>query len=377
MASRRRRRRMSRPMLLSLAASAVLVVAAVVAGLVLLPGSNRGASTASSDVPGQATPATSPPSSALASAPSGTGSGKKAGQHGAKPQVLRSVNCGPDPHLCGFPDATNTGVPAGMSLRSVPAEVSRGPGWSSNSQGDVEVSGNGAVFAGYSVHGYVDVTGSNVTVKDNAISNSGNDINGDGVNLTGNPSNVTIEDNTISSPYGSHGENGVFAGIKDVTGEAMGTRVLGNNIADASTGVQLYIGLIEDNYIHDEALASSESHLNGTTSNGSTVPLTIQHNTVFNPNGQTDAVSLFEDFGVEANVVINDNLLAGGGYVVYGGQNPGGPQAHNIQITNNRFSTIYYPQSGYYGYITAFDPHAPGNVWSGNVWDSNNKPLGG
>jgi hypothetical protein len=364
-------------MLLSVAASAVLVVAAVVAGLLLMPGSNRGASTASSDVPGQATPATSPPSSALASAPSGSGSGRKAGKHGAKPEVLRSVNCGPDPHLCGFPDATNTGVPAGVTLRSVPGEVSRGPGWTSNAQGDVEVSGNGAVFAGYSVHGYVDVTGSNAIIKDNAISNSGNDINGDGVNLTGNPGNVTIEDNTISSPYGSHGENGVFAGIKDVTGEAMGTRVLGNNIADASTGVQLYIGLIENNYIHDEALASADSHLNGTTSNGSTVPLTIQHNTVFNPNGQTDAVSLFEDFGVEANVVINNNLLAGGGYVVYGGQNPGGPQAHNIQITNNRFSTIYYPQSGYYGYITAFDPQAPGNVWSGNVWDKNNKPLEG
>jgi len=368
---------MSRRMLLSVAASAVLVVAAVAVGLLLAHGSSRPASTASADAPGQATPATSPPSSALASAPSGPGSGKKAGQHGAKPEVLRSVNCGPDPHLCGFPDATNTGVPAGVRLRSVPAEVSRGPGWSSNAQGDVEVSGNGAVFAGYSVHGYVDVTGSNATVKDNAISNSGNDINGDGVNLTGNPSNVTIEDNTISSPDGSHGENGIFAGIKDVTGEAMGTRVLGNNIADASTGVQLYIGLIENNYIHDEALASADSHLNGTTSNGSTVPLTIQHNTVFNPNGQTDAVSLFEDFGVEANVVINNNLLAGGGYVVYGGQNPGGPQAHNIQITNNRFSTIYYPQSGYYGYITAFDPNAPGNVWSGNVWDKNNKTLGG
>jgi hypothetical protein len=358
------------------AASAVLVVAAVVTGLLVTQGS-RSASTASADVPGQATPATSPPRSALASAmPSGSHSAKKSGSHGAKPEVLRSVNCGPDPHLCGFPDATNTGVPAGVTLRSVPAEMSSGPGWTSNSQGDVEVSGNGAVFEGYSVHGYVDVTGSNVTIKDNAISNSGNDITGDGVNLTGNPSNVTIEGNTISSPYGSHGDNGVFAGIKDITGEAMGTRVLDNNIADASTGVQLYIGLVENNYIHDEALASAGSHLNGTTSNGSTVPLTIQHNTVFNPNGQTDAVSLFEDFGVEANVVINDNLLAGGGYVVYGGQNAGGPQAYNIHITNNRFSTIYYPQSGYYGYITAFNPNAPGNAWSGNVWDSNNKPLG-
>jgi hypothetical protein len=366
---------MSRPMLLSMAASAVLVVAAVVAGFVLTHGS-RTASAASADVPGQATPATSPPTSALAPAISSSSRSKKKSSHKATPEVVRSVNCGPDPHLCGFPDATNTGVPAGVTLRSVPAEASSGPGWTSNSQGDVEVSGDGAVFEGYSVHGYIDVTGSNVTIKDNAISNSGNDIDGDGINLTGNPSNVTIENNTISSPYGSQGENGVFAGIKDITGEARGTRVLSNNIADASTGVQLYIGLVENNYIHDEALASSASHLNGTTSNGSTIPLTIQHNTVFNPNGQTDAVSLFEDFGVEANVVINDNLLAGGGYVVYGGQNPGGPQAYNIQITNNRFSTIYYKQSGYYGYITAFNPNAPGNVWSGNVWDSNNKPLG-
>src|SRR5450631_21403 len=277
---RRRRRQLSRPMLLSVAASALLVVAALVTGFSLMHGS-RGtstastASTASTDVPGQATPATSPPSSALASAPSAAGSGKKSGSHKAKPEVLRSVNCGPDPHLCGFPDATNAGVPAGVTLRSVPAEAASGPGWTSDAQGDVEVSGNGAVFEGYSVHGYIDVTGSDVTIKDNAISNSGNDINGDGVNLTGNPSNVTIEDNTISSPSGTHGENGVFAGIKDITGEARGTRVLGNNIADASTGVQLYIGLIENNYIHDEALASAASHLNGTTSNGSTVPLTI------------------------------------------------------------------------------------------------------
>ena len=102
-------------MLLSVAASAVLVVAAaVVTGLSLTHGS-RSASTASADVPGQATPATSPPTSALASAPSGSGSGKKPAKHGAKPEVLRSVNCGPDPHLCGFPDATNTGVPAGVS----------------------------------------------------------------------------------------------------------------------------------------------------------------------------------------------------------------------------------------------------------------------
>ncbi len=44
--------------------------------------------------------------------------------------VLRHSNCGPSPHRCGYPDATNTGVPKGMALRSVPGQVSSGPGWS-------------------------------------------------------------------------------------------------------------------------------------------------------------------------------------------------------------------------------------------------------
>jgi Protein kinase domain len=283
-------------------------------------------------------------------------------------------NCGADPHACGYPDATNTGLPKGIKLLSVPSQASHGPGWK-YSQGGVNVFGKGAVFAGYSVQGYVNVTGNDAIVEDNAISNSGNDTNGDGINLTGNPSNVTIRNNDISSPHGTSGYMGVYAGIKDLTGESMGTKVLYNNIADASTGVQIYIGLIEGNYIHDVSPASPGSHLNGTTSNGSTVPLTIEHNTVFNPNGQTDAISLFEDFGVEANVLITDNLVAGGGYTIYGGQNAGGKQAYNIKITKNRFSTIYFPQSGYFGYLTAFDPSAPGNVWSGNIWDNTSETV--
>ena len=41
------------------------------------------------------------------------------------------ANCSNAPHLCGFPDATNSGVPAKMQkkLLSVPGQVSSGPGW--------------------------------------------------------------------------------------------------------------------------------------------------------------------------------------------------------------------------------------------------------
>jgi hypothetical protein len=372
---RRRRPKLLARRSLPLLASALIVIGAVAVTLAIAHvGRNASASASGSRSGTSAGGPGSAPASALTS-PMPKATDRAAAKKPASSQApLRTNDCGPDPHLCGFPDATNTGVPAGMALAPV-QPGSRGPGWSADSQGNVEVSGNGAVFAGYSVHGYVDVSGSNATVRDDSIVNYGTDINGDGVNLSGNPSNVTIEDVSISSPNGSSGDQGIFAGIKDINGEAMGTRVLDDNIADASTGVQIYIGLIQDNYIHDVTPAAPGSHLNGTTSNGSTVPLTIQHNTVFNPNGQTDAVSLFEDFGVEANVVINDNLLAGGGYTVYGGQNAGGPQAYNIKITNNRFSTIYFPQGGYYGYITAFNPSAPGNVWSGNVWDATGRAV--
>ena len=47
--------------------------------------------------------------------------------------------------------------------------------------------------------------------------------------------------------------------------------------------------------------------------------MTIRHNTIFNSHDQTDAISLFQDFGNQANRTIDDNLVAGGGYSVYGG----------------------------------------------------------
>jgi hypothetical protein len=132
--------------------------------------------------------------------------------------------------------------------------------------------------------------------------------------------------------------------------------------------VQTDSGLIQDNYIHDMGYRSGD-HINGTTSNGGGALLTIRHNTIFNQIDQTDAVSLFEDFGSQHDRVIDDNLLAGGGYTIYGGANPGGAATSNIRITNNRISRMYYPNGGYYGPVTAFDPQGSGNVWSGNVWD--------
>jgi len=120
---------------------------------------------------------------------------------------------------------------------------------------------------------------------------------------------------------------------------------------------------------------ASGDHLNGTTSNGSTTMMTIRHNTILNKFDQTDAISLFQDFGGEANRLITDNLVAGGGYTIYGGDNERFGKTSNIKITNNRFSKIYYPNGGSYGPIAAFDASGSGNVMSGNYWDNNLAPV--
>jgi hypothetical protein len=278
-------------------------------------------------------------------------------------------NCAPHPSTCGYPDATNTGVPAGTTLRAVPSQVRSGPGWHWDSRGWVEIDGDGATFSHYSVAANVDVTASGAVVTENRISVRGQSF---GVSVR-HARNVRVQHNTISSPV-ALGRDRLLVGVKDIYGDATGLRVRANNISHASTAVQLDDGVVTDNYIHDFGFTSGD-HLNGIMSNGGRRPLTISHNTVLNSYAQTDAIGLFEDFGVQTNRTVTNNLLGGGGYSLYAGANPGGARTSNIRITDNRFAVIFFPASGRFGPYTAFDPAGPGNVWAGNIRDDTGAPV--
>jgi hypothetical protein len=275
-----------------------------------------------------------------------------------------ATGCVAKPNSCGYPDATNTGVPSGTSLKSVPGDVSKGSGWHFDSRGWVAVDGEGAVLDGLNIPYNVDITAANVTIKNSRITVRGE---GFGISIR-RAANVTIANNEISGPDAGSGR--LMVGIKDIYADSSNLQVLRNDIWHTSTGVQIDQGLIEDNYIHDMGYVSGD-HLNGTTSNGGTKQLTIRGNTVLNQHNQTDAISLFQDFGRQANRTIEGNLLAGGGYTLYGGANPGAADTSNIKVTNNRFARTFYGKSGYYGPVTAFDKSDSGNVWSGNIWDDN------
>src|ERR1700746_3940916 len=153
---------MSRAAKVGLSLGVVAAVAALVVGGTLLLPRHGG----------------SHPPAAQSPVPTSTGTPSASASASAKPTPTPTptpANCSSAPHLCGFPDATNSGVPASMraKLRSVPGQVSSGPGWHYDPSGSVEVDGNGAVLKGLSIPYNVDVTASNVTIEDDVIVNSG------------------------------------------------------------------------------------------------------------------------------------------------------------------------------------------------------------
>lgn len=262
----------------------------------------------------------------------------------------------------GFPTSTTTGVPKGTPMKTVPGQVSSGPGWAWNTSGGyLEVSGNGATLTGLKVNGNIDVSANNVTINHVKVNCGGDGSMGISLRHT---TGTTIENSNINGLNTT--SNRLMVGVKDIYGDATATTVENNSFTKTATDVQIYTGTIQNNYMAEHGMITGD-HINGVTTNGDDQPLLIQHNTILNNYGQTDAVGLFQDFSDVSNVTINDNFLAGGGYTIYGGTGAYGPTSA-IVITNNTISTMYYPHGGYYGPATAYNPAGTGNTWSGNTY---------
>jgi hypothetical protein len=282
-----------------------------------------------------------------------------------------TANCAATLAACGYPSATTTGVPAGTTLKSVPAQLTSGPGWSWNAAtATATVTTPGTVLTGLSISGTLQVNAANVTINDDKITASGNFA----VSLT-HTAGATIENSTISGLNPTTGR--VSYAIDDVYGDSTAITIKNNNISAFRTAIQASTGLITGNYIHDPGYQAGD-HTNGIYAGGGTQPLTITGNTILDTLGQTDAINLDAPTpGPTAPVTtktIKDNFLAGGSYTIYGGAASGSPTSA-ITITGNRFGQAYYPQSGQYGPIAYFDPTAKGSTWTGNFWDTTTQTV--
>jgi hypothetical protein len=262
------------------------------------------------------------------------------------------TNCIDKPSSCGYPDATNTGVPAGTTLTPRSGEVA--------------------------------VTAAGTTVKDLAVSGE----------ILVEADNTTLEDDEIIVSAGS-GNRGIYIapGVTGTVidhdtchGEGSGTQYCVFN-KDSSTKIEasyLYNcgeclngpGTVTNSFFDVTAVISGE-HYEDIYYGGGEGPLIVNHDTMLNPQGQTATIFASNDFGDQTTLTITDNLLAGGGYTLYGGTScttgECGAVKGPVTVTGNRFSNKYYPESGYYGVGAYFN--AAVTTWSGNFWDATLKPV--
>jgi hypothetical protein len=280
-----------------------------------------------------------------------------------------------------MPTNLTTGPKAGTALQTIgtgTGQVSSGAGWSYSATNQaVSITGESAVFDGYLVTNIgVNVYANKVLIQNCQINAGGEDgypirimydqnLPSDPAYITNAITHLTVQNCTISGF--DNNRNRAAACIKDIYGYATGILIQGNNLYWTENGVQVYAGIVQNNFIHDLVDNTTyRDHVNGIITSGSTF-LMIQHNTILNPNSQTDCVVLAQSTTAASNKTVNNNLLAGGGYAVYGGDAQIGTTS-NIKITNNQFSTLFFAECGAFGPATAFTLANAGNTWSGNVW---------
>lgn len=254
------------------------------------------------------------------------------------------------PTIASFPDASSTGVPSGVSLTPY--------------SGKYTITTAGSTVSGLDITGQLDIEASNVTVKNSRIRGSGVT---NVVSLGNGATGFTIQDSEIDGQGQS--ENGIGWG---------GYTMLRVNLHDTfGDGAKAESGTtIKDSYIHGFDPTSSTHNDGIQTSSGSNI--LIQHNAIIIDYGlymgsqssvgptQNSAVFIKADQGPITNITVTNNLLAGGGYTVYGGTSSATySPATSVSISNNTFSKRVWPKSGYYGPVTAVNS----SDFTSNIWE--------
>lgn len=286
----------------------------------------------------------------VAATPSPTPSGVD--RMGAKPSgsptpTARSAT--DPPASTGFPNAGNTGVPSGTSLKAY--------------SGPCTITKANTVIQAKTIRCEVIVKARNVVIKKSKI--FGNVVSeGSG--------SVRVEDSEID---GGNGQTHTVA-YENIT-------VLRTEIVGGQTNVNCRQNcLIQDSWLHEQRLQSgADWHLDAFLSNGGN-DIRLIHNTIAcdNPGnssggGCSGNAAIFGDFSANSNYTFDRNLFVASAqtpYCVYGGLDPKkayGTQVQGIVFTNNVFQRGKNRKCGTYGPVTSFDTSKPGNVWRNNVWE--------
>jgi hypothetical protein len=248
---------------------------------------------------------------------------------GSQPSAPKPTSgCMARPSRCGFPDSTNTGVRPGHRLKVV--------------EGDVKLSKPGQVFRDRLVRGSITVQAPRVVIRDVRLvmTNSAYGIRSFG--WQHDTRGLRIEHVEIDL-------NGFDAASGIAFDNYKARRVWFHGGLDCAHAGR-HVTIVDSFCDMPKLGADSTAHADGFESDGGG-SYVFRHNTVRNPNKQTSAILLSTNDGPIRDVVIDHNLLSGGGYTVYCGTTDGGI-ATNVTYTNNIISREFFPKGGYWGSAT-------------------------
>jgi hypothetical protein len=211
--------------------------------------------------------------------------------------------------LPSFPDATNTGVPAGTVLTNTSGRT---------------ISTPGVTIQNENVNGSLIVSANNVTIKNcRIVANDFFGVHGEGF------SGLTVQDCEISACLNS----GVLTGVSNT--------ILRCNIHDCENGITVGNNcVVRDNYIHNLSRVGGTPHFDCVVVNGGCSHVQVLHNSLYGRD--TSCVFIANDGGAENDILVDGNLMiadeipadpATGIYVIEKVGNPA--QITNVTISNN------------------------------------------
>jgi hypothetical protein len=342
-----------------------------------------------------------------------------AGQH---------TRCFASPGACGYPDPAYKNVGAGDCAalpKFRPADLPSKDYYWSGTGNIISIYGNDVTIKGYDIVGWIfDVPGSNVVFDHDCITVSG--AGGtqtpifDASNGETYGSHTTIENSTIAPPGCPvrTAATAVCSGSSVLAGDIGGGNhtVIENNILIGAVENVNGLGtgsVVSGNYIVSNAYETS-AHSEDIYAGRGTTNLDVEHNTLLNPFDETADIFITNegsDDCANTGISISDNLMAGGGFIIYGcsgaadlgsstltfsgndvarcaGRSTWDPSTGGHQCGRTPASAVpgaafgagadhhgYWPHGGYFGFSDSMFCRDPGLTWSHNTWDDDGRLI--
>jgi hypothetical protein len=270
------------------------------------------------------TAASAPPAPLTPSAPATALPGPIGSTAATTPAPTRTATRTPtQPPGTAKPDASNTGVAAGTPLTVVADNQT--------------FSTSGQVITGKDFHGYVKVTGSNITFK-NCIFRGDTPSGNNALLNTQAGTNIVVEDSEFVPLHPAATIDGVWTA---------NTKLYRVNIHGSVDGMKAGENtLVQDSYIHDMSWFASDpnqgggpTHNDGVQAFDGVSGVTLRHNTI-DMSTTENGNSALQDSA--SGVTVDDNWLDGGGCTLNFASH--GHSLAGLVVTNNRFGRHSYYQ---------------------------------